>query len=183
MLPFASSPTCMSVRTPASSPTTACPRAASTGPGPACRRLREDDRVGLGTVLLPPLRAPVVAGAVEVRGRRRCRSWSSAPSPASYRNGCGACALWTYTYTMPSGRTSATAIDGPIGACLTNGYTYVAESRLRGAREGGVARSPTFEFTVVPGSRSSVTPSAVRADGLPLPGRPAQSVHFVVRGE
>ena len=95
---------------------------------------------------------------------------------SSHRIACGF-ALWTCMYTVPSLRTSATAAVGPIGACFSNGISYVAESFVA-APAYAVSVCPLFTPNVL----GVVVQSALRSasNRLPSPGNPAQSVHFVV---
>src|SRR4029077_11879540 len=87
---------------------------------------------------------------------------------SSHRIACGL-ALCTYTYTIPSLRTSATAQVGPIGACFSNGYSYVAEI-VFAAEASPVGTEPVL----TPRATGAVVQSIFRRapNVLPLPGSP-----------
>ena len=132
-------------------------------------RLREDDRVRLGTVRAG-VGTPVVAGAVE-DPRSRSTGRSGAPTPASSATAAEPGCEPTRS-RVPSLRTSATAIDGRSGACLKYGTCTSPRAASRPS-PGRSPRSPC-SCSRSPGQPSNRHPSAVLAD-VPLPGRSAQS--------
>src|SRR6266404_4832439 len=82
-------------------------------------------------------------------------------------------------YTVPSGRASATAIVGPIGACFMNGSSYVADSFL--AADASAGATDPWLFSLV--DTGVVFQSAFSRNHLNsslLPGSPFHSVHFVL---
>jgi len=95
---------------------------------------------------------------------------------SSHRIACGF-ALCTWTYTIPSLRTSATATVGPIGACFSNGNWYVAKSFFA-AVASAAPGCPTFTPKVTGVVFQSAARSALKM--LPSPGSPVHSVHFVL---
>src|SRR5271166_2866267 len=86
------------------------------------------------------------------------------------------CAECVQTVALPSLRTSATATNGPIGACRTYGCSYVAEIVLL-APASAAFTSSTFPLLCDGAPHLCSRSSFVR---FSLPVSPAQSVHFVL---
>src|SRR5439155_17925600 len=86
------------------------------------------------------------------------------------------CAECVQTVTLPSLRTSASATNGPIGACLTYGCSKLAEIDLDAFANAAIT-SAAFPLLSDGAPHLNSRSAFVR---FSLPGRPVHSVHFAL---